>query len=182
MTEASLAKPYKNEPVFYTLRLTTKTHLANVSLQKFTIDDAIVESNGEPKAYKKIIDGIQINVIEFSFIITPLKSGPLTIPPLVVQGGIPMKRTPQRGSFFDDDFDQMFIMPGFERLKPFTLSSNETTLDVQPAVSGITPWLPAKSLKIEEIWDDSQTFQTGEPITREYKSLPKEYYLVSCRI
>ncbi len=57
-TEASLTKPYKDEPLFYTLRLTSKSDLANVSLEKFNVENAIVEANGDPKSFKKIIDGI----------------------------------------------------------------------------------------------------------------------------
>lgn len=168
-TEASLTKPYKDEPLFYTLRLTSKSDLANVSLEKFNVENAIVEANGDPKSFKKIIDGVQFNVVEFSFIITPLKAGSLTIPSLTLHGSLPMKRSGHRGSFFDDDFDAMFMMPGFERLKPFTLASNPTVLEVQAPISELSPWLPAKSLHIEEVWDDSQTLQVGEPLTREYK-------------
>src|SRR5262249_49810796 len=29
-------------------------------------------------------------------------------------------------------------------------------------------WIPARSLKIEELWDETQTLQVGEPLTRAF--------------
>ena len=60
-------------------------------------------------------------------------------------------------------------MTGFERLKPFSLSTSEAVLDVQPPAAGVNPWLPARSLNLVEIWDDSQTLQAGEPIALGFK-------------
>ena len=40
---------------------------------------------------------------------------------------------------------------------------------MQPVQAGMNPWLPARSLKIEEIWDESQPLQAGEPFTRGFK-------------
>jgi hypothetical protein len=162
-------KPYKNEPIFYTVRLTSKRILTNIQIQKINIEDAIVESNGEAKIYEKMVDGINVGVIEFSYLITPLKAGTLKIPSVVVQGSIPIKRKNQKGSFFDDDFDPFSMLQGFERLKPFALASEEVILEVQPAVADVSPWLPAGSLKIEEIWNESQLLQVGEPLTRTFK-------------
>lgn len=167
--DMSNARPYKNEPFVYTFRLTSTETLANIQMQKLSVEEAIVEANGEPKIYEKIVDGVQVGVLELSYVITPLKAGPLKIPSVFIQGGIVVKRTSQsRSSFLDDDFDFPF-MQGFNRLKPFTVASEETILDVQPAIAGMVPWLPAKALKIEEIWNASQALQAGEPFTRGFK-------------
>jgi hypothetical protein len=165
----SNASPYKNEPFVYTFRLTSPDSLANIQMQKLSVEEAIVEANGEPKIYEKILDGMRVGVLELSYIITPLKAGPLKIPSVFIQGGIVVKRTAQsRSSFFDDDFDFPF-MQGFDRLKPFTVVSEETILEVQPAIAGMVPWLPAKSLKIEEFLDITHSLQAGEPFTRGFK-------------
>ena len=168
-TEVNLVKPYKNETIFYTIRLTSKHDLMNVKALKFNVENAILESNGEPKTYQKIIDGINVGVIEFSYLITPLKEGPLRIPSITIQGTVPMKRQIRMGSFFDDDFDSFFSTPGFEQLKPFTLTTEEINIDVQPPIAGINPWLPAKSLYIEENWNETQALKAGEPIVRTFK-------------
>ena len=169
-SDMSNARPYKNESFVYTLRLTSTETLANIQMQKLSVEEAIVEANGEPKIYEKIVDGVRAGVLELSYVITPLKAGPLKIPSVFIQGDIVIKRSAQsRSSWFDDDFDFHPFMQGFDRLKPFTVVSEETILDVQPAVAGIVPWLPARSLKIEEIWNESQALQAGEPLIRGFK-------------
>jgi len=168
-TSLTNAKPYKNEPFVYTLRLASKRELANIKMEKIDIEDAIVESNGEPKSYEEVIDGMRAGVVEFSYLITPLKAGPLKIPSAIVQGVIPIRRQNQMRSFFDDSFDPFSMMHGFGELKPFALMTEEAILEVQPPQAGLNPWLPARSLKIEEIWDESQPLQTGEPFTRGFK-------------
>ena len=160
-------KPYKNEPFIYTAKLTSQRTVANLQLQKPELEDAIVEPLGEPKVYDKVDKGMRVDVMEFSFLITPLKAGPLKIPSVTLQGGIPIKRRGYGGSLFDNTFDPISIMQGFDRLEPFTLRAEEKNLEVRPAA--MTPWLPARSLKIEEIWDPSQVLQEGEPLTRSFK-------------
>ena len=96
-TDLSEAKPYKNAPLFFTVRLAAKVDVANVAMQPFQIEDAIVETQGDPQVYRKMVDGIRVNVIEFRYLVTPLKAGPLKIPEVVVQGGIPIRN--KRGPF-----------------------------------------------------------------------------------
>jgi len=167
-TSVSKSTPYKNEPIFLTVKLASKVELANIAIQKFNIEDAIVEPSGEPQIYKKIVDGIRVDEIEYNYLITPLKSGPLKIPPIVIQGMISTRKKSTFGSFLDDDF-QSFFMPNINQLKAITLVAKEVDLEVQPPIPGMTPWLPAISLKIEEIWNESQTFQVGEPLTRGFR-------------
>lgn len=162
-------KPYKNEPIAYTVTLVSKQNLANLKMQKMTIEDAIIDVTGDPEIEEKIIDGVSVKTIEINYIVTPLKAGKLTIPSSIIQGGILVRKKSRLGSIFDNDFDHFSMMRQFDRLEPFALATEEVTLDVQPPVSGVTPWLPAHSLKIEEIWDNEQTFQVGEPITRSFK-------------
>lgn len=168
-THVSNLKPYKNEPFIYTVRITSKKNLANIQMQKIELDNAIVEMHGEPKISNKVVDGINIGIVEWEYLITPLKAGTLKVPSTVVQGMMPIERKPQRRSFFNDDLDFFSMMQGFDQLKPFALSTEETTVDILPAVADVNPWLPARSLKIEEIKGDTQTFQVGEPFTRSFK-------------
>ena len=117
ITKVSNASPYKNEPLIYTALLTSKTPLYNLQTQKMQVEEAIVEFLEEPKFEERVIEGVLLNVAEFSYLITPLKTGPLTIPPLAIQGVIPQKR---RG-FFSDDLDPFAVMQSFGRGKPFAL-------------------------------------------------------------
>lgn len=166
-TFISNSKPYKNEPFFYTVRLTSKQPLVNIQMQKPTIENAVIEVAEEPKTYEKIGRGVPEGVIEFTYVITPLKNGQLKIPETMIQGAVPIRRT--LSSFFSDTIDLADLMQGFEQWKPFALATEEKVVDVQPAISAVNPWLPAKSLRIEEIWDEKQALQAGELFTRGFE-------------
>lgn len=166
IAKVSNPSPYKNESLIYTTVLTSKMPLYNVQTQKIQVEDAIVELLGEPKIEEKIIGGVRLQVVEFTYLITPLKTGVLTIPSIAIQGAIPQKRQGQFRSFFNDDLDPFAIMQGFDRLHPFTLTSEEIPLDVQPPLSEMSPWLPAQELTLEEQWSSDQTLRVGEPFSR----------------
>lgn len=168
-TEVSNAKPYKNEPVVYKVKMIAKKDLANIKMEKIELENAIIEKNGDPKIYQKVIDGISVGIVEFEYLITPLKAGSLKIPSSVIQGVIPIRSKVHHRSFFDDDFDPFSMMQGYDQLKPFALSTEEIVLDVQPAIAGMNPWLPVRALQIEEIWNNSQLLKVGEPVTRGFK-------------
>jgi hypothetical protein len=169
IAKAGNPSPYKNEPLIYTVILTSKMPLYNVQTQKMHMEDAIVELLEEPKLEQRVIEGVQLHVVELNYLITPLKTGPLTIPSLTVQGAIPQKRKEQYSSFFNDDLDPFAIMQGFDRLKPFTLTAQEIPLDVQPPLSEMSPWLPAKALTLEEQWPSDQAPRVGEPFSRSFQ-------------
>lgn len=161
----SKEKPYKNEPFIYTARLSSKMGLANIQMQKPIFENALVEMLGEPKIFESFADGVVVYVIDFTYIITPLKEGAFTIPQAIVQGGIPSKRKRSLGSMFDDDFDPFAMMQGYDQLKPFTITAKALTLDIQPP-QGVSPWLPAHALTLEESIDEHTELKVGEPFTR----------------
>lgn len=165
-TAVSNATPYKGEPFTYTVKLIAREPIANVSMQKVSLSDAIVEQIENPSSEEKIVDGTKLIIVQFKFLITPLKSGEFKIPSTVVQGGIPSQKKSRFGSFFDDDFDPFHMMRGFNVLEPFALATDEIGVEVKPQVAGVVPWLPAKSVKIEDSWSESQRPQVGEPLTR----------------
>lgn len=168
ITKVSNAAPYKNEPITYTAILTSKVPIYNVQTQKMQVNDAIIELLGEPKLEERNIGGVSQNVVEFTYLITPLKSGSLTIPSIAIQGAVPQKKKKQVRSFFDDDFDSFGFIQGIDRLKPFTLMAEEIQLDVQSPVLEVSPWLPAKALSLEEQWSKDQTLRVGEPFSRSF--------------
>lgn len=168
ITKISNASPYKNEPFIYSALLTSKTQLYNVQTQKIQMEDAIVELVEEPKLEDRVIDGIVLKVVEFSYLITPLKPGPLTIPPLSIQGAVPQKKQGPFSSFFQDDLSSFAIMQGFDRVTPFTLMTEEIKINVEPPVPEVTPWLSAKDITIEELWPSDQTLRVGEPFSRSF--------------
>jgi BatD DUF11 like domain len=171
-TEASNLSPYKNEPFFLTVKLITHRALANVQAEKFEVEGGIVELAGEPHSGEMIENGVKVAIVEFKYLITPMKSGSLTIPSIPVHGGIPQKRNSRSAfdarSLLDDSFDPFALIQGFSSLQPFTLSTKPLEVEIRPPVSGLTPWLPAKGLEIRESWDDSQVIREGEVFTRSF--------------
>jgi hypothetical protein len=161
--EVSSHRPYKNQPLIFTAKLIAKQDITNVRMEKMQVDNAIVELNGEPKAYQKVIDGIRAIVIEFSYLITPLKEGTLIIPAAALQGDLLVRRTNSR------DIDLFAMLQGFDQLKPFVATTDKIELEVLPPVASVKPWLPAQSLTIEEISESSTGLQVGEPFSRAFK-------------
>lgn len=53
-------------------------------------------------------------------------------------------------------------------LQPFALMTDELVMEIRPPVPGQTPWLPVRSLEIQENWDDTQTFKEGGVFTRSF--------------
>lgn len=162
VTSVSNPSPYKNEPLLHTTVLTSKFPLYHLQTQKLQVEDAIVELLEEPKLEERVIEGVLLHVVELRYLITPLKTGSLAIPSIAVQGAIPQKRKKQFSSFFDDPFA---MMQGVDLL-PFTLMTEEISLDVQPALPEISPWLPARALTLEELWPLGQILRAGEPFSR----------------
>lgn len=166
IAKVSNASPYKNEPFLYTALLASKMPLYHVQAEKIQVDEAIVELLEKPKLEERVIEGVLHNVVELTYLITPLKSGSLTIPSITIQGASPQKRKDEIDSFYSDDFDPFAFMQGFGRLKPFTLMTEEIPLEVLPAITEMSPWLPAKELTLEEEWSPDQTLRVGEPFSR----------------
>lgn len=165
-TTSSSQSPYKNEPFFFTIRLVSKRTVTNLQAGKFDVADAIVELAGTPMVKEKIENGMKFGVVEFKYLVTPLKSGPLTIPSITIQGGIPQKKAAR--SPFDDPFDSFFMMQGLGNVLPFALSTKELTIDIRPPLASVVPWLPAQALDIQEQWDGSQVFREGDVFTRNF--------------
>lgn len=170
-THVSHAQPYKNQPFLYTAELSSRVDMMNIKMDTIHIEDAIIEISGEPKVYEKIVNGVRQGNVKFSYLIIPLKAGPLKIPSILIRGMIPAKKGTRNSSFFDDDDLNPFSMiHGFERLQPFGISTEEVVIDVQPAVAGMNPWIPATYFKIEEVLDnDSQVYRVGDPFNRSFK-------------
>lgn len=163
-TDVSNFNPYKNEPFFLIVRLISKQQLTNIRVDKFNIEEAILESVGAPIVEEKMENGICFGVVEFKYMITPLKSGLMKISPIKVLGNIPSQKN--TSSIFDDMFGSFSMMQGFVSLQPFSLATKEIEIDIRKAVAGQIPWLPAHSLEIQESLDNSQIFREGEVFNR----------------
>ena len=161
VTTTSTLKPYKNETFLYTVRLVSAHNLNNISLESLSIEDAIIEQAEKPKITKEQIHGVSSYVVEFNYLITPLNPGTFIIPALAVQGEIP-ERTKRASR------DLFSMIQGFDRVKPFVLNTDRIQMKVASPEEGVSPWLPAESIVIKEIFDPAP-LQAYEPITRNFE-------------
>ncbi|OJW50257.1 MAG: hypothetical protein BGO67_02720 [Alphaproteobacteria bacterium 41-28] len=177
--QLSKRNPYKNEPIIYIVKLVSSQDLANLQLGEVSIENALVEAYGKPKVYDSTHNGSPVKVIEAKYIITPFKPGPLTIPAFVMHGAVIHQEKNSFDPFPNHNFDIFDMLRKFEsmnpldmgRLEPFSVATDPITLEVKKPIQGISPWLPAASLKITENWDHHQTPKVGQPLTRTFTIL-----------
>ena len=91
-TEASKSEPFQNEPLLYTVKLIALKNVRDISLPEFIVDGAIVEKQGDAKIYDSVLNGRPAKVVELRYLITPLKSGAMDIPPYVFRGQVQSDR------------------------------------------------------------------------------------------
>ncbi|OOW06412.1 protein BatD [Pseudomonas sp. MF6396] len=128
------------------------------SLSPLVIANARVEPLGESRTYEKLINGVRFGVIEMRYAIFPQQSGALSIPALTFSAT--SADEPAQGD------------SGAARGKQVRVSSTPLPLQVLPIPAEYPadqPWLPARSLSLEERWspDPAQTpTQIGDSLTR----------------
>lgn len=163
-TEVSNPSPYKNEPFFLTVRLTSKQTLTNIHLEKFEVEGAIVENAGEPKKREKSEQGVKVGIMELTYLVIPLKPGSLKIPPITIQGGIAQPNS----SAADDFLNPFALIQGFAHVQPFAVTTKELMVEIRPPVGGLTPWLPAQAFDIQENGEDPLVFREEDAFTRSF--------------
>lgn len=159
-------KPYKFEPFIYTIKLHTAHDVKNVVFSPLELADVSVKPNGSYNIYSEKYQGEWVNVIELSYIITPLKSGQITIPGIKITGVYTTRHDMAIASLLDSVFksDQHSITA--TNSEEFVIESEESRIEVLPPPAvNITPWLPAKSISLREDMNESD-LMVGKPITR----------------
>lgn len=170
--------PYRNEPVKYAVRVYHLKAIDQAELIKPKSDDLLIEQIQEPKKSQEFLNGQQYNVLEVVYLVTPLESGEIKIPPAVLRGKVLKEvRKKRPRTAFDDFFDPFAIIDTTlsltRELEPFTVASNKIALNVKPPVAGVEPWLALYDLKIEDELLDLKKdpskglkAKVGEPISR----------------
>ncbi len=182
--EASVAlknpKPYVQQQIPYTVKLFYDERLINYQMFPPNIENAIIEEVDKKDRYQVTKNGKTYTVIERNYVISPEKSGSLTIPPAIVKGEIKDPNTEQQARqngrrsrdpfqndpFFSDFFSSSaFRNPG----KPITLRSNAIEVEVKTLATAFTgkDWLPAEDIIIVDSWaKQPPILRVGEPATR----------------
>jgi hypothetical protein len=167
---ASTEAPYQNQSILYTVRVVARASVSNVSLDDPRVANAIVERQGEPQTRRSTENGVPVNLVEFHFIITLLRPGSATIPPVVLKGEAetPNATPPDQfgGTFMAKMSRAMNAISSLAGGQTFRVASNKTILNVRPPVAAINPWLPLASLKLAEDMPVAQSVRVGDLISR----------------
>jgi len=158
-------KPYKFEPFFYTIKLYTKYDVKNVIFSPLELADVSVKPNGSYNIYPDKYKGEPVNVIELSYVITPLNSGQITIPGTKITGVYTTHHGMGIASLFDSIFESDQRSMTVTNSEEFVIESKESQIEVLAPAANITPWLPAKSVSLKEDMNKGD-LMVGKPIIR----------------
>lgn len=132
------------------------------SMTPLQIPEARIEKLGDSRTYEKLINGVRHGVIEMRYAIYPQQSGVLIIPPQVFTATL--VQTP--GENPQQNANPFGPQPG----RLVRVSSAQVPLTVKPKPADYpanVPWLPARSLTLEEHWSpEPGASQVGDSLTR----------------
>ncbi|MDR2012901.1 MAG: BatD family protein [Rhodanobacter sp.] len=147
--------PYVQQQVQYTIKLHFAFDLpgGNGSLTEPQADGIGVQRLGQDKMYVTTVGERRYRVVERHYVLTPERSGALTIPAIVYLGNVP------------DVTDPSGV---FNRGRNVSARSEPVKLDVKakPAQWTEGPWLPAASLQLRDESTWPAEVHVGDPVTR----------------
>ncbi|MEI8011452.1 MAG: BatD family protein [Candidatus Omnitrophota bacterium] len=125
-------KIYIGEAVPVTIRLYAKQlTLQELSFPELKQDGFRIEPFSEPKQFQETLEGSVWQVIEFSTLLYPTRSGEVKVTSAEIRGSLLFKAEPSQdtsGGLFDDGFFGNFFTSYQKR--PLTMTSNAVTLHV----------------------------------------------------
>jgi len=152
-SELATHDPYVQQVVGYTVRLYYAVALVEGEIDVNAPDNASLEQVGKDQTTEQFIDGQRFRVLERQYLLTPEKSGPMTLPPPRFRG----RARSSNGIGF------------FNNLAPVSQVGRQEALNVQPLPVGApTPWLVADRLSLTRA-DVAGEVRAGEPLMLEYK-------------
>jgi len=149
---------YVQEQLLLKYRLFYSMNVDSLEAEPLEIENVIKEQIPDVRYNRRINDKLY-GIAEFNYALYPQTSGQFTVPKLVWDVKVPRNRRSST-TFFD--------FTGRYEVK--RLRTEEKIIQVLPQPENYPadkPWIPAKSLVIEESWSkEPLDFNIGEPITR----------------
>ena len=123
---------YRGEQVVNRLELYTSVDLAQPNLTDDTLDGFWQEDIGKEQNERKIVNGVNYQIVAIKRALFPLRAGELTIPPREVTAKI-AERNQRRNPFPSDPFDPGFFgnFFGAQSFRTIALKSEPATLTVR---------------------------------------------------
>lgn len=181
---------YVQQQIPYKVKLFYDSAMQSGEVFSPKIENANIRTLGSDRKYQVVRAGKKYVVVEKHFVISPEKSGKLTIPPTMVKGRVAlsggsskdqrqgMDDTDMLNKFFNNfgndpfiktPFDELFSRRSIDPSRPFTVSSKTFEVNVLPVPQEFTgkAWLPAEDLIMTDSWTkQAPELKVGEPVTR----------------
>lgn len=163
-------RPYVQSSVVMTLRLLVGVPLSQASLDMPASADVLVKQLGEDTQTNEVISGRSYQVIERKYLLTPQRSGSISLKGPTLDAQMQDANAPDINAFFGNAFGgAMPLGRLMGATRPLRLSASNIELNVQPRPAAATgaDWLPAQEVTLEESWRPANTsVHVGEPLTR----------------
>lgn len=159
-THISEDSAFVDQPVIYTVRVVSQSHIKTLDVVIPQTDSVAVEQLEGPVTRSRMrVGGMPESVNEYRFALTPIKAGDISVPPIQVKGTFATSQPWYSAPPFNND-------NGGGKGKTFRVSSGEPIkLKVKPADSSVQPWLPLESLQIKGQLESSGVIEAGQPVS-----------------
>jgi hypothetical protein len=155
--EADADSIYVQQQLLLTVKLFLRTRLLDGSLSDPEPNGAVVRRIGQDVRYETRRADITYGVFERRYAVFPQQSGVLEIPAFQFQG-IAEDPGQNNQQMFNSLFNQG------KRIRASSPAVQVTVKPPAPIPSG-GPWLPAKKVQIEQVGQQSDEFEVGQPVT-----------------
>jgi hypothetical protein len=143
-TSISDATPYEQQSLVYTIRIISSGNLKTATPEIPQTTAAVLRTLGDPVTESDKKEGPQEMVTEYRYLLMPLSSGLVSIPPAKVTGN--------------------YAGPGGGEGPSFEISGRPVVLQVRPATDAVQPWLPLYNLQITARVRGGEAPAAGNPI------------------
>ncbi len=145
-TEVDQEKPFINQQIIYTVKLSTSQTLLEAQYQPPSVENALLIPLGDGRRYQTTINGQEYSIDEQKYAIYPQKSGEVRITPPKITAVV-YDTIPERVNVEGNTIELM--------VKPV------------PKKNTTKPWLPAKQVTLSEHYDSSKpTMSQGTTLVR----------------
>ena len=125
----NISRPYPGQQIVYTFQLFYGIQLANTNYEAPSFEGFAATQIGNQETGQTVVNGKRLQAVKISYLLVPLKTGPLTIEPAELRCDLVSSRRSNR-SMFDSFFDDSFF--GNSQLIPKVFRTDPVSIEVLP--------------------------------------------------
>ena len=149
-TSVSDPAPYEQQSLIYTIRIISSGNLKTATPETPQSSAVVLRALGDPVTESGQRNAPQKIVTAYRYLLMPLSSGVIDIPPARVTG--------------------RYAAAGGGDGPPFEVTGKPLVLKVRPATAAVQPWLPLYNLQITARVSGSEAATAGNPIELEVET------------